>query len=545
MSGLLEPLFQGISPLIDMLAESWIYLVAALVVVLVALYFLITQMIQIGARWREAGGWRRPLSFMPLYLFKIKGKIEANKEIREFYEPGAEHIEELGEKEHIMPTAWLSEHPVAARASINKTKIPKGHKLNVRKQIRELGDWIRVRELPDFVSVAGDKRLHFFVELSYQGRDEDAVERLGKFVKSELGAHSIQRVKTKSQSSVGFVVHMEEPRSVLTEKPIGAEFYEEHPATSWSSYPLGFDEDGNVLVIPLTHILIYGMTGSGKGSPFNGIIRQSVKGIVSGTCQIYIADPKESEGLPWEFSSLIKQTAYTADNIMLMIDHIYETLLARNAAKRHSISFEEGNEDLKRRLKPDRENPVIVFMIDELLTLILELRQKGPAGKAAEAKLAQIMALGRSSNIFIVAATQIIEKEILGRMRDNFVYAITLRNQASETMNEIFLGEGAIEAGFDPRRIEESTEHNNYRTSGMGYVKGPTGDPKLVRFAYMADKDIAAIVREHPKNSSSQEPDDLDDFSDDGEFAITDEGEQLPELETLELDDFDEPLPRG
>ncbi|ROS77945.1 hypothetical protein EDF24_0714 [Curtobacterium sp. PhB130] len=544
MSSLFDSLSQGTSPLFETVANNWIYLAVAFVGLLVVVYLIITQAIQLTARWREARGWRKPLSFMALYLFKVKGKIMANREIREFYEPGVEHIEELGEKEHIVPTAWLSEHPVAARASIKKTKIPKGHKLNVRKQIRELGDWIRVRDLPDFVTVAGDKRLHFFVELSYQGKDEDAVERLGKFVKTELKAHSIQRVNTKSQSSMAFVVHMEEPLSVLTEKAIGAEFYEEHPATSWSSYPLAFDEEGNVVSIPLTHILIYGMTGSGKGSPFNGIIRQSVKGILSGMVKIYIADAKESEGLPWEFSSLVEDTAYTADNVIVMISHLYDLLLARNAAKRHSISFEEGKEDLKRRLKPDKENPVIIFMIDELLTLILELRQKGAAGKAAESKLAQIMALGRSSNIFLVAATQVIEKEILGRMRDNFVYAITLRNQASKDMNEIFLGEGAIDRGFDPRKIIESTEDNDYATSGMAYVKGPTGDPKLVRFAYMSDKDIAKLVREHPK-SKEPEREYEDDFSEDGDFAISDEGEQLPELETFELNDFDEPLPRA
>lgn len=484
---------------------------------------------------------------MPRYLFQHKAKILANKEIREFYEPSAEHTRELRPNEKGWPTAWLSPYSSAVRASIRKAKTTKGQKLDARKQIKELSEWIRVSKLPDFVRIAGDQSQHFFVELSYMGRSKSSVARLGEYIETQLQAHSVREIATKSQSSIGFSVHMEEPQSILTEKTITDDFYDEHPA-SWKSYPLALDERGNTWSLPLTHTLIFGMTGSGKGSPFNGVIRQSIPFVNGGTAKLYGIDPKESEILPWEFSSLFERTVYSADDSMELISELYEMLLKRNASKRAGMIFEEGKADLKRRIPASKEYPVILILIDELLTLILELRQKGAAGKAVEAKLAQIMALGRSAGMYLIAATQIIEKEILGRMRDNFVYCVTLRNQASDTMNEVFLGDGAIERGFDPRSIAESTEANNYATSGMGYVKGPQGDPVLVRFAYMSDEAIAAMVRKYPKGGKADNGLDTlaNDFSDDddGGFAITSEDDGKDDS-GLEVFSFEEELPRA
>lgn len=539
MSGLLEPLFQGISPLIDFLAESWIYLVTALCLVLVALYFLITQMIQLGARWREAGGWRQPLSFMPLYLFKIKGKIEANKEIRDFYEPGAEHIEELGEKEHILPTAWLSEHPVAARASIKKTKIPKGHKLNVRKQIRELGDWIRVREMPEFVFFAGDKQHHFFVELSYRGRDEEAVERLGKFVKTELGAHSIERVSTKSQSSIGFAVHMEEPENPLIDHGKDHTWLDENPAKDPKSLPVAITGDGTqAWNFPMRHTVVLGQTGGGKGSVMHAIVRQQAPFVLDGSVVLHGIDGKAWEMRPYkQVPGLFKEVAFEADEMAELIFDLKEQMEARA----RSMGIDTENMKAEMTVEPTPEHPWHILVIDELWDFIAELGGlKHPAYQA----LNSIGRKGRALGFWIVAFTQTVEMSEIGNLRKHFVNKIALA-QDSAGFNKYMLGEDAAEQGFDSTAIPVGDKY-----AGLGFVKGQAGKPEIVRFAYSHGDQVVRLAVETQralaaKRGGKPAPEDLDDFSDDGEFAITDEGEQLPELETFELDDFDEPLPRG
>jgi hypothetical protein len=501
----------------------------------VVIYVGLTTVIRLSQRWKEADGFRRPFHILPRYLFVAKGKILASKEVREFYEPAAEHTREL-----------------------KKSKRSRTQRLDARKQISELSDWIRVRPLPHFVLVAGYKEhedRHFMVELSYTGKSRDAVEKLGEFVLTQLKAHSVDKIETKSQVSISFVVHMDEPEDILTEQMVTSEFFEQNPATKWSEFPVAIDEHGNPVKMPITHTLMFGMTGSGKGSPFNAFIRQAIPFVLKGEAKLFGLDPKESEVLPYEFTSLFEKTVYSVEDSMVVISDLYELQVQRKGAKRKLMNFKKGQAEMMRRIPASKENPMILIMIDELLSLILDLEQQGAAGKKVQAKLVMILAQGRGLGIYAFAATQQADMALLGRLRGNFVSTITMRNQESEHINEVMLGQGAIDRGFDPRKIKQSTEANNYATSGIGYVKGETGDPKLVRFAYTSDEDLAALVRAYPKDGFVVDSEDGNDqqeveyapTKDDGVFAITDmDDEQLPELEPFVLDEFeeDEPLPR-
>ena len=72
-----------------------------------------------------------------------------------------------------------------------------------------------------------------------------------------------------------------------------------------------------------------------------------------------------------------------------------------------------------------------------------------------------ILAKGRSLGYFVVGATQALDTELLGRMRNNFANIVLLR-QESVHFNDLFLGEGARERGFDSTAIPASNKTNGY-----------------------------------------------------------------------------------
>ncbi|QIM15957.1 hypothetical protein G7067_05235 [Leucobacter insecticola] len=350
--------------------------------------------------------------------------------------------------------------------------------------------------------MAGDRDLHFEVVFDLARKKRTQVSELNEYILSAVEAEIIEAYEGgRTNSSESFIVHMEKPENILTSQIVdGRVFFEENPAHKWSAFPMAMDEMGNVWSLPIAHTLIWGMTGSGKSSPLQSAIIQAIPYVEAGEALLFGSDLKETELLPWDYSTLFEDIAFTADDSMELISMLYEKLLERNKMKRAWLNFGGDGQkaDLQRRLPATKQTPMMIFVIDELLSLLLELFQRGAEGKAAMATLAKIMALGRAVGFYVIAATQNVKQEFLGAMRDNFVNVVVLRNAATPNMNDMMLGEGSIERGFDPRKIEESTEANNYKTSGIGYVKGETGDPNLVRFAYSDDDYVSSFVLAHP-----------------------------------------------
>jgi hypothetical protein len=153
----------------------------------------------------------------------------------------------------------------------------------------------------------------------------------------------------------------------------------------------------------------------------------------------------------WAF----KDIALTAEDSMEIIAMLYEKVVERNMIKRAWLSFggDGKKADLQRRLPATKRTPMIISVIDEMLSLLLELFQRGAEGKAAMATLAKTLNLGRVVGVFVIGAIQNVNQAYLGLMRDNFVVTVVPRNAATPTMNDMMLGEGSIDRGFDPRTI--------------------------------------------------------------------------------------------
>ncbi|RWZ67938.1 hypothetical protein ELQ92_01350 [Labedella populi] len=257
-------------------------------------------------------------------------------------------------------------------------------------------------------------------------------------------------------AAIRFEAHTVEPIDRLTTEKIEADFFDAHPCTNPSLIPLARTAFGDVWSLPLHHTIILGMTGSGKGSPLAGIVRQLAPFVVEGRAKLYGSDPKASKLKPYGYSTLFEDLAYDDPEMAAMIETVHDIMKDRTKNKRLDLD----NADLGRSLEYTTETPLIVLIIDEFLSLLIQLQEMGKEGKRTLTLLTAILAQGRSLGVLVVAATQEADKELLGRMRGNFANAIALK-QPSEYFNDLFLGQGAAAAGFDSTKIAPANKANN------------------------------------------------------------------------------------
>lgn len=526
MSELLAPLFQ----LLDGFKAHLPVILTTLVVVLFVLRITVAWVIRRHQRWRnyrEKRDWK-PASWFkaePRIHFDIEGELLANKYIVEAHTDTAAFIRPREPKEFTYSPAWLSPYPRAVRALAKANRgQSRGKVYQVKQQIAEAAKDIIVKDLPESQSVVEQEesapehetpkqkqkreqktecRLranHFRIDIMLNGRDPGEVRKLEGKIASQLGLHSLQEFPSGNNFYLSYAAHRTEPLDVLTAHKAGIEFFEEHVASAPYLLPLALRQNGKPWYLPMHHTLIYGMTGSGKGSPLNGMIRQFAPFVNNGTVQLFGIDPKASELKPYEHSTLFKDVVYENADAQEVIRHIHALMKRRAKSKKVDVA----NADLGRSLEATRENPMIVLMIDEFLSLLIAFKGMRQEGAASMTLLTEILAQGRSLGIYVVAATQEVDKELLGRMRGNFANVIILR-QLSEYFNDLYLGEGARSMGFDSTKIPLSTKANGYAYAGIGYVKEETGAPVKVRFAYSSDEDISALIKENLKDGVDAE----------------------------------------
>lgn len=282
-----------------------------------------------------------------------------------------------------------------------------------------------------------------------------------------------------------------------TINPIGIEFFEKNPAITPRYIPLAVKENGQTWGIGLNgHILFGGMSGSGKSSAIDGAIRQLAPFIESGVVKLYGIDLKETlrfYGHSRLFTTLAGG-AFAPDTFDTIAE-VHAEMKRRLSEKR--INLEGG--DLGRTHGASKDSPTTVLLVDEFDSLLYHLGDAGREGKVAVRQIEEILFTGRSAGVYIIAATQSLSKEVMGRMVDNF-HTVVLFRQRSVYLNDLFLGEGAAERGFNSTAIPLASMANNYETAGIAYATDGTGGPEKIRFAYSSDEDIVALIKEYIKN---------------------------------------------
>lgn len=233
------------------------------------------------------------------------------------------------------------------------------------------------------------------------------------------------------------------------------------------------------------HLLIGGVTGSGKGSVLWSIIGGLAPAVHHGHVRLLVADPKGGMELgPGQ--ALFHRFAYQPDDIASMLADTVQVMTARAQRLR----------GVTRTHTPTVGEPQLVVVVDELAALTAFADRK--LKTEIEHSLGLLLSQGRAVGISVVAAVQDPSKDVVP-LRQFFPLRLGLR-MAEPTQTTMILGPGAVEAGA---RCHQLPQH----LPGIGYIATDHATtPILVRAFHYQDTHIAHLVRHYPAPRTSDRP---------------------------------------
>src|SRR5439155_674583 len=147
--------------------------------------------------------------------------------------------------------------------------------------------------------------------------------------------------------------------------------------------------------------------------------------------------------------------------------------------------------------EPTPAEPLIVVFVDELASLTAYVIDRD-AKNRIRAALSLLLSQGRAVGVTVVAALQDPRKDVLP-FRDLFPTRIALRLTEPE-QTDMVLGDGARKRGARCDKIAEDLP-------GVGYVAlDGVAEPLRVRFPYIGDEHIAALVAEQTSTAADPMP---------------------------------------
>ena len=217
---------------------------------------------------------------------------------------------------------------------------------------------------------------------------------------------------------------------------------------------LGKDVSGNPLTVDLAtlpHLLIAGRTGTGKSVCLNAIISSILMTKKPDEVRLLLVDPKMVElsgygRLPHLMHPVVTDMRKAEAILAWAVEKMEEryTLLAR-AGVRHISSYNQlGDQELRRRLKPEDDEdweeipnhlPFIVIVADEMADLMMT------AGKEAEQHIIRLAQKSRAVGIHLILATQKPTVDVItGLIKSNLPARISFQ-VASRTDSRVVLDE--------------------------------------------------------------------------------------------------------
>ncbi|SDD65559.1 FtsK/SpoIIIE domain-containing protein [Auraticoccus monumenti] len=241
---------------------------------------------------------------------------------------------------------------------------------------------------------------------------------------------------------------------------------------------LGRTEDGQTWRLPLrVSTLVAGSTGAGKGSVLWGTVLSLAPAVRAGLVQLHGVDLKGGMELGLG-KPLFTRYATDAGEAVIMLEEAVTACEER--AKRLA-----GNSRLH---APTTDEPLIIFVIDELASLVAYLPDRDLL-KRAEAALSRLLSIGRAPGFYVYAFLQDPRKETV-RMRHLFTQSMGLRLRDREE-SAMVLGDGAVASGAACHKIHRSMP-------GVGYAVGEDGLIVKVRAGFVADDTIRATAARFP-----------------------------------------------
>ncbi|WP_280430789.1 FtsK/SpoIIIE domain-containing protein [Nocardia brasiliensis] len=298
----------------------------------------------------------------------------------------------------------------------------------------------------------------------------------------------------------------------------------EHPETpvDLENLRVGKQEDGEYyrLAIRGTHLLLGGITGSGKSSGLWSIIAAIAPAVLAGVVQIHMIDLKRGTEMSAGYK-LYESWARKPKEAIQVLEKM--VLIMRERADEYTeVSMETGRPMRKHVPRPG--DPHHVLIIDEIL-MLLKIASKttvvcpdipNPDGEDistvfvngkerenllpltvyAGALLLELLSQARAIGVTVIAATQNAAKEIMELLRDMIPTLIGLR-QASVEQERMMFGPGARERGVRATEItvdEAGTVFVDQTETGRAATRA--------RFFYVDDDDIQDLVRTYGRKQT-------------------------------------------
>ena len=245
------------------------------------------------------------------------------------------------------------------------------------------------------------------------------------------------------------------------------------PQVDLEAIEVGIREDGSpfTLRVLYSHLLVAGLTGSGKGSVIWSLLLGMAPAIREGRVKVIAIDPKGGMELA-AGRPLFHQFVYgEPKEIAEALDQAVADMQKR---AKHLMST-------TRKMVPSVKMPLVVVIVDEAASLVAWGQDSALRKRIANA-LSLLFSQGRAVGYSVVCATQDPRKEVLN-MRDLIPTRVALRLAGAGDV-DLVLGQGARDRGA---RADAISEH----TPGVGYcVLDDMPEPVRVRFAHVTDARI-------------------------------------------------------
>lgn len=234
---------------------------------------------------------------------------------------------------------------------------------------------------------------------------------------------------------------------------------------------IGHDEDWAYRQVQLhkaPHLLVAGMTGSGKSVFTNAVVSDLITRWSPRQVSFLMIDPKRVELAPYRgIPHLLADPVYRPDTAKELLwwavgqmNRRYEDLA--NYGVRTNLD-----------LTPDKMFTPIIVIVDELANIIL-------ADKKVEKPLVEIASMGRAASIHLLLATQRPSADVLtGLLRANIPMRVCM----------------SVQTAVDSRIMLDETGAEKIRTPGEMLVRFPR-DHGLTRMKgdFVSDEDIDKAV---------------------------------------------------